>query len=67
MRLRLFLVLLLVISPLLHGAELMFEGTPTTKVEVSNGVAQVTSLTPSQSQEWKVRIVRDRDAYLWAS
>jgi hypothetical protein len=49
------------------AAELEFEGTPSSKIQVTDGVAKVEPLAPLQAREFRVLIVRDGDAFLWAS
>lgn len=50
-----------------HAAEVEFEGTPSVKVEVHEGVAQTQAVPLARAREFSVRIVRNGNAYLWAS
>lgn len=47
--------------------ELVFEGLPAKKIEVSEQASATFNLTKKQSDEFKVVIARDGDNYFWVS
>jgi len=49
------------------AAEFEFIGTPTTKVQVTDGTVRTESLTQAEGRELQVRILRDGDNFIWAS
>ncbi len=49
------------------AADLEFEGTPTTKVEVLEGTSQSTPVSRLDATSLRVVIVREGDKYLWQS
>ena len=64
------LVLLLaaaVLAPSVWAADVEFEGTPSVKVEVREGVAQTQTVPQQRASEMGVRVMRSANGYLWAS
>ena len=64
------LVLLLaaaVLAPSVWAADIEFEGTPSVKVEVHEGVAQTQTVPQQRAREVGVRVMRSANGYLWAS
>lgn len=64
------LVLLLaaaVLAPSVWAADIEFEGTPSVKVEVREGVAQTQTVPQQRASEMGVRVMRSANGYLWAS
>lgn len=49
------------------GSELEFEGVPMSKIEVSDGVVQNTTISGDKAREFRVVIAREGDRYFWAS
>lgn len=64
---RVLLVLFAFIAPFVHAADLEFEGTPSVRIYVSDGVAHTESVSPERALEFAVKIVRTDSGYLWAS
>jgi hypothetical protein len=49
------------------AGELIFEGFPTKKIELTEQASATFNLTKKQSEEFKVVIARDGDNYFWVS
>lgn len=56
-----------VLAPTVSAAEVEFEGTPSVKVEVHEGVAQTQTVPQQRAREVGVKVVRSANGYLWAS
>ena len=67
MVLRLLMLVLTAIPAFSLAADIEFEGMPSSKIQMAGGVTQTESLTPAQAREFRVLIVRDGDAFAWAS
>lgn len=61
------LLAITLLAPSTWAADVEFEGTPSVKVEVREGVAQTQAVSPPSARELGVRVVRSGNAYLWAS
>ena len=61
------LILAALVAPLASATELEFEGTPSVKVEVSEGAAQTQPVPPHRAREFGVKVVRSASGYVWAS
>lgn len=67
MRLCVLLILAALVAPVASAAELEFEGTPSVKVDVSEGAAQTQPVPPHRAREFGVKVVRSASGYVWAS
>lgn len=56
-----------VVAPTVWAADIEFEGTPSVKVEVREGVAQTATVPTHRASEVAVRVMRSADGFLWAS
>jgi hypothetical protein len=59
--------LLLVLPLTVMAKEIVFEGYPVKKIELSETASQTSLLTDAQSAEYKVAITKDGDNYYWTS
>lgn len=64
---RLIVMLVASISFPLSAADLEFEGIPSVKVEMLEGVTQTSPVLRERARELAVRIVKTSDGYAWAS
>ena len=55
------------LAPSVWAADIEFEGTPSVKVEVREGVAQTQTVPQQRASEMGVRVMRSANGYLWAS
>jgi hypothetical protein len=67
MLLRLLLLALALGPAFSAAAELEFEGMPSSKIQVTEGVAKVEPISSLQAREFRVLIVREGDTFVWAS
>ena len=58
---------LVVLSHPSHAQLVEFEGLPMVKVEVREGKATTQMVSPNRQSEFRVRIVRDGDRFLWVT
>ncbi|MDB2449038.1 hypothetical protein N9W78_01980 [bacterium] len=60
-------VLLALLTLTVDASEIVFEGFPFRKVEITETTSETYFLTGEQSTEYKVTIVKEGDDYFWAT
>jgi hypothetical protein len=65
--LRLLVFVLAFASLTASAAELEFEGTPSIKVEVVEGITQTAPVPPQRARNLAVRVIKTPTGYAWAS
>lgn len=63
----LILGILLSISSNAFSQQVIFEGTPVKKIEITEMTSSTTILTEAQGKDYKVKIVKEGENYYWAS